>query len=208
VALAERTGAAVIAIRHLNKNRTARAKHRGSGSIGIMGAVRSALLVGSDPDDPSRRVIAPVKQNLCEAPPAVAFSLVPTGNAVRVVWSGETSHTADGLLVQPLRTDERAAHGEAVEFLRAALADGERPASEVLREAAALGVAEITLRRARKAVGVQVRREGFGKDGRFLLALPGNGVETAEKVTPPSADGSGNGAHAPEDAHLGGLPAS
>src|SRR5205814_714322 len=159
VALAERTGAAVIAIRHLNKNRTARAKHRGSGSIGIMGAVRSALLVGSDPDDPSRRVIAPVKQNLCEAPPAVAFSLVP--HAVRIVWSGETTHTADGLLVQPLRTDERAAHGEAVEFLRAALADGERPASEVLREAAALGVAEITLRRARKAVGVQVRREGF-----------------------------------------------
>src|SRR2546427_448397 len=28
------------------------------------------------------------------------------------------------------------------------------------------------LRRARKAFGVQVRREGFGKDGRFLLALP------------------------------------
>ena len=47
-------------------------------------AVRSALLVGRDPDDPSRRVIAPVKQNLCEPAPAVAFSLVlvTTGKAV------------------------------------------------------------------------------------------------------------------------------
>jgi len=166
VALAERTGAAVIAVRHLNKNPTARAKHRGSGSIGIIGAVRSALLVGRDPDDPTRRVIAPVKQNLCQPAPAVAFSLVTTGKAVKVVWTGETAHTADGLLAQPQRIEERLAQTEAVEFLRAVLASGERPASDVLREAADLGIAEITLRRARKALGVQVRRKGFGKDGR------------------------------------------
>jgi len=62
-------------VRHLNKNSTARAKHRGSGSIGIIGAVRSALLVGRDPEDPSRRVIAPVKQNLCQPGAAVACSI-------------------------------------------------------------------------------------------------------------------------------------
>jgi len=45
----------------------------------------------------------------------------------------------------------------------------------LLHEAAALGIAEITLRRARKALRVHVRREGFGKDGRLLLALPTNG---------------------------------
>ena len=89
-----------------------------------MGAVRSALLVGRDPDDPSRRVIAPVKQNLCEPGVAVAFSLEPAGKAVRVVWTGETAHTADGLLVQPVRSEERMAQTEAVEFLRAALATG------------------------------------------------------------------------------------
>ncbi len=81
--------------------------------------------------------------------------------------------------------------GEAVEFLRAVLASGERPASEVLREAAALGIAEITLRRARKALGVQVRREGFGKDGRFLLALPSNGSDLAAEAR--QSNGAGNG---------------
>ena len=102
------------------------------------------------------------------------------------------------------------ARTEAVEFLRAALADGERPASEVLREAAALGIAEITLRRARKALGVQVPREGSGRDGRFLLALPSSGSDSAVEAREPNGAGNGNGfdqEHAQLDAP-GGLPVS
>ena len=41
-----------------------------------------------------------------------------------------------------------------MEFLRAALADGERPATEVLTEGTTLGIAEMTLRRARKVIDV------------------------------------------------------
>jgi len=66
-----------------------------------------------------------------------------------------------------------------MEFLQAALADGESPATEVLNEASALGIAERTLRRARKALGVLVRRQGF-RDGRFFLALPSKGCGAAE----------------------------
>jgi hypothetical protein len=195
VALAERTGAAVIAIRHLNKNQSARAKHRGSGSIGIIGAARSALLVARDPEDPNRRLLAPVKQNLCESASAVAFSLVPAGTTARVAWLGETAHTADGLLAHPAPEADRAALADAMEFLRAALVDGERPASDVLSEATTLGIAEMTLRRARKALRVHVRRQGFGKDGRFLLALPSNGTDPADgaKRTNGNANGNGNG---------------
>lgn len=63
-ALAERTGAAVRAVRHLTKSRTTRAKYRDACSIGIIGAVRSALLLARDPDDPNRRVIAPNGERL------------------------------------------------------------------------------------------------------------------------------------------------
>ena len=66
-------------------------------------------------------------------------------------------------------------------------------ATEVLTEATTLGIAEITLRRARKALGVQVRREGFGKDGRFLLALPSNGTDPAGGARVPKGVGNGNG---------------
>ena len=85
------------------------------------------------------------------------------------------------------------AQTEQVEFLRAVLGDGEHPATEVLREATDLGIAEITLRRARKALGVQVRREGFGKDGGFLLALPSNGSDAADQAAKVNAPGNGNG---------------
>ena len=80
-----------------------------------------------------------------------------------------------------------------MEFLRAALADGERPATEVLTEATVLGVAEMTLRRARKALSVRVRRHGFGKDGRFLLALPSNACDGTGEVSPSNGAGSRNG---------------
>ena len=66
--------------------------------------------------------------------------------------------------------------------------DGERLVTEVLREATARGLAAITLRRVRKALGVQVRREGFGKEGRFLLALPSNGSDAAEGARDPNGE--------------------
>jgi len=63
----------------------------------------------------------------------------------------------------------------------------------VLGEATALGVAEMTLRRARKALSVRVRRQGFGKDGRFLLVLPSNGSDAAAGAKQSNGVGNGNG---------------
>ena len=80
-----------------------------------------------------------------------------------------------------------------MEFLRTALADGERPATEVLTEATTLGIAEMTLRRARKALSVRVRRQGFGSDGRFLLALPPKDSDAAGVASPSNGAGNGNG---------------
>ena len=78
--------------------------------------------------------------------------------------------------------------------------DGERPASDVLNEATTLGIAEMTLRRARKALGVLVRRQGFGKEGRFLLTLPSNGSDAGDGAGKVNGVGNGNGLdreHAP-----------
>ena len=58
--LAEDTGAAVLIVRHLNKSSGGNPLYRG-GSIGIIGAARSALLVASHPEDESRRVLATLK---------------------------------------------------------------------------------------------------------------------------------------------------
>src|ERR687890_334782 len=53
--LAERTGAAILIVRHLNKASGGETTHRGGGSIGIIGAARSGLVVAEDPEDPEWR---------------------------------------------------------------------------------------------------------------------------------------------------------
>lgn len=69
--LAAETGVAVLVIRHLNKTEGKNALYRGGGSIGIIGAARSGLLVAKDPDDPDgeRRILVPTKSNLAKLPP-------------------------------------------------------------------------------------------------------------------------------------------
>jgi len=51
---AEKTGVAVVLVRHLTKRGGVHALSRGTGSIGIIAATRSALLVGRSPDEPKR----------------------------------------------------------------------------------------------------------------------------------------------------------
>src|SRR5262249_8218950 len=60
-ALAAETGVAVLVIRHLNKTEGKNALYRGGGSIGIIGAARSGLLVAQDPEDEERRILAVTK---------------------------------------------------------------------------------------------------------------------------------------------------
>jgi RecA-family ATPase len=107
-ALGEATGAAVVVVRHLNKASGTNPLYRGGGSIGIVGAARSAMLVAKHPEDDQRRVLASQKNNLAEAPPSLAFALTGASNgAVRVEWKGETSLKAGALLATPANEEER-----------------------------------------------------------------------------------------------------
>jgi len=165
-AFAAETGAAVAAVRHLNKNGGVAGSaplYRGAGSIGIIGAARAGLLVAADPDDPTgeRRVLAVVKSNLAAKAPSLAYRLVPTAGAVRVAWEGPTPHTAAALLAAAVSAEDRPALDEATAFLREALASGPRPAAEVKIAAKEAGIAERTLERARLRAGILTRKEGF-----------------------------------------------
>jgi RecA-family ATPase len=107
-ALGEDTGAAVVVIRHLHKGSGTNPLYRGGGSIGIVGAARSAFLVAKHPEDDQRRVLASQKSNLAEAPPSLAFALAEASNgAVRVEWKGETPLKANALLAAPVSEEER-----------------------------------------------------------------------------------------------------
>src|SRR5215208_6321859 len=161
--LAERTGAAVVIVRHLNKTPGGNVLYRGGGSIGIIGAARSGLIVGPHPHDEELRVLASQKHNLSMLPESLSYQITSAPNnpdAAVIVYKGVVDMNARDLLKPPVEEQERSAMDEAKDFLRQALAAGERPASEVKAEAEAVGVAWGTLKRAKVALGVDPSKRG------------------------------------------------
>jgi hypothetical protein len=160
-AMAERTGAAVQMVRHLNKTTGQKALYRGGGSIGIIGAARAGLVVTGDPAAGGARVLAATKENLCAMPPALGYRVVPADTgAPRIEWTGPVGLTADEALRPP-----RAEAAEtppvgvipAVEWLMEFLRAGPRPAVDVYEAAVAAGISERTLERAKGPAGVESR---------------------------------------------------
>lgn len=172
--LAERTGAAFLIIRHLNKAAGGNPIYRGGGSIGIIGAARSGFLVSKDPDDEAKRVLASTKSNLSRPPDSLSFELEECAGAVRVKWLGASKHSASSLLAEAANEQERAAVDEAKDFLRDYLADGPQGARDVQHAARQAVISEATLRRAKVALGVKPQKVGRpGTRGqRWLWALP------------------------------------
>ena len=164
-ALAARSGASVLLVRPLTKHGGRKALYRGGGSIGIIGAIRTALFLGRCPRQPDRRILAMTKSNIGPTAPALACRLAEEAGRPRLQWLGECDATADELCRPPSRgaAPDRAT---ADEWLLAALAGGPRPAKELQEEARAAGYCVRTLERAKRRLGVIARR--VRKDGRAL----------------------------------------
>jgi hypothetical protein len=172
-AMAERTGAAILIVRHLNKAMGANPLYRGGGSIGIIGAARSALLVAEDPKDKERRVLAPLKNNLSETAPSLAFTVGSAQNsAARIEWRGECAFKADQLLNAPLDEEEKSALTEAKNFLEEVLAGGPVWSQQIEKEAVQAGISRSTLKRAKAEMRVKATKES---DGTWSWSLPPDG---------------------------------
>jgi hypothetical protein len=189
-ASAERTGAAIVGVRHLTKSGSANPLYRGLGSIGLLGAARSGLVLAADPDDAERRILAVGKRNLARSAASLAFRLeeVPGSSVTRLVWDGESSWTATQLLQVQGQTEEdgdtrRSVVDEARTWLREALAAGPRSAQELRSDASTHGISEKTLYAARRAEGVTVSKERV-PNGRWFWMLEPSPSEREESALP------------------------
>jgi hypothetical protein len=157
-AIAERQGCAIVAVRHLGKSKgSGHALNAGIGSIDFAAAARSVLLVGQDPDEPGKRAIVQIKNNLAPHGEAVGYKL----EAGQFYWTGASDLTAGRILAAATDEEERGSIGEAVDFLRVALSDGGRDAKAIETEAKQAGVNPATLRRAKMKLGVRSHRVGM-----------------------------------------------
>ena len=183
--LAERTGAAVVVVRHLNKGTGGNALYRGGGSIGIVGAARSGLLIAKHPEDDGRRVLASIKSNLAAPAPSLVFGLSGTvSGAVRVDWKGESSLDACALLSAPTDPEERSALEEAKDFIQDILDDGPVAAKDAESEGRQAGIEPRTLKRAKQKLGVVSERQGgIGERGSWYWRLP-DGLHAAKGAKP------------------------
>jgi hypothetical protein len=174
--LAERTGAAVLLVRHLNKSPSSSAIQRGGGSIGITGAARAVLLVGRDPDEPTGRVLAMTKCNLGARPLSRRFRVVSgessAGPAARLEWGAETELTCDDILKVPDKPAKASARDTAKEWLKQVLVGGPLPQTEVEARAGAEGISAATLKRAKEELGVRSRKSGRPAVWYWELDLP------------------------------------
>jgi hypothetical protein len=212
--MAEETGVTIVAVRHLNKNVSLSAIQRGGGNMGLIGVARAGAFFAHHPEVDGLRVMAPHKSNLAEKQPSLQYVIVPWAideNIGRVEWRGVTEHDANSLAAENLSPHERTMKEEAMEFLRGLLTPGGLPSKRVKAEAREADISEATLRRAKDALRIKVRKD---HDGPWYWSLPTKDaqagqheqVEHLEQVrkTPNSSDPAylEEGAHVVQDAHV------
>jgi len=175
--VARRYKVAVLVVMHRRKALGGDADDAALGSRAFTGIARAVWHVLRDREDRNRRLFLPGKQNLAEDRGGLAFRI--SGEPPRAIWDREpVAMTADEGLAKegigktrgrkPLVLEETKA------FLRTLLAEGPRPAKEVLAKwQEATGEGRRTLDRAKKALGVTVFRPKI--PGPWYWSLPKGG---------------------------------
>ena len=161
-ALADETGTAVVLLHHEGKARRADLMHAGVGSIGIMGAARSALFCGKHPDSEGVYVMLHAKASEEATAQPVAYRLErhELGNGastVKMELDGVSNVDPLNVVNRPLPESDgdRGAIAEAIQFLENFLSEGPVLKSEILSAARKEGIAPKTLRNAREELRVE-----------------------------------------------------
>jgi len=214
-AMAAETEAAIVCVSHLNKAGGAEAMLRVMGSLGFVAAARAAYLVAKDPEDETRRLFLPMKNNLAEDRGGLAFwvkgkNLDGGIETSCVEWDGKpVTMTADEAMAPAGDPEERSELDEAVDWLGKLLKNGPVDSTEIQAAAKQSGVAWRTLERAKPRLGVKATKATFS--GAWRWSLPGDsdpnpshtgglgGLGESESLEPSCGAGYTEDRHSPED---------
>lgn len=149
--IAERTGAAIVLIGHLNKNAGAQATYRGLGSVDISAAVRSILHVGKVHKEESKdiRVVIQTKSSLAPKPTPVAYTL----EHGFVEWIGEYEITVEELMTGKTGKQQETKMDQGVKLIQELLSQRKvMYVADLDASGAKHKISERTMRTARKAI--------------------------------------------------------
>lgn len=188
-AMVERTRVVLVMVMHLNKGTGVSALYRATGSIAFPAVARVVLGVAPDPndDDNRRRLLLPIKMNIGKAGQGIGYhietapksTILPTATAEDqppvLVWDLETvSIDATSAMDRNGTPTELGAVAETKRVLVQILAAGRVLANKCKQEIReSVGTtSETVLSRARKELGVLVKKEGFGSGAAWWWELP------------------------------------
>jgi len=174
---------AVNLVDHLSKSNRP-ALYRPNGSIAFTAAARAVWFFAKNPDDPLQRLMLPGKLNLAPEQTGLSYTLKEKESGiVGVAWGGPVTMSADTVL-QPEATEERSERLEATEWLREQLSSGPVSANQLRKDANSAGLAWITVRRAKDALGITPCKNGFAGGWSWGLQAPEDAHQTPKMLTP------------------------
>ena len=159
-------------VTHLNKGAASKALYRATGSLAFVAAARAVWLIAKAPDNAARRLMLPVKMNLCAEPTGMAYAI----QDAMVCWEADPVELTgdDALAAESERDtdrDHRTQQQEAEDWLRETLAGCSVWAPEIKRWSKNNGITPATLRRAKESLDVVSKRMGFGPQSRVFWTL-------------------------------------
>ena len=158
--IAKEQGCAIVIVHHMNKAMGQKAVNRAVGSVDIVGAARSVLMVSrTDKERPNERILVQVKSNLSPTGTAIVFSLSENG----IEWVEETSRTADEVLGNAFssmgRPDEQIQ--KAKDVLSRLLSDHKpKPQSLIMEQFKTMGICESTVKKAKVQLNIRSVKQG------------------------------------------------
>ena len=172
-------GCAIVGISHFSKGTGSKdPTERVTGSIAFGALARVVLATVKPREDGEPRLLLRTKSNIGKDSGGFAYELgqveLAEGvTASRVLWGEAVEGSARELMGEAEGIDgERQDREDAAEWLTSFLDTGPMPSKQVKAAAEDAGHAWRTVQRAKRSLGVEDRRGGFGKEMKTVWSLP------------------------------------
>jgi len=188
IKFADEIGACLLCVTHLNKGGSGNALSRVTGSIAFAAAARACFVVTRDPNDPDRRLMLPLKNNLAKDTYGFAYRIelkdLSGIEITCVAWEPDKIDlSAEEVLSTQGGNSENRAFAES--FLKEELKDGfEIPCKGLYERAEEHGISRKVLWKMKDKIGAKALKSGFNEGWVWYLPIDADNEDSQNTKIP------------------------
>ena len=142
----------IVLIGHMNKKEGGKDLYRSLGSIDIVAAARSVLLVEREPLEPHIRAVHQIKNSLAPIGKTIYFEICPeTGFRWEMSYNSTPADQKREIIIK----QPKSKHEFAAEIIRRELANGDVESKKILAELTEYGIGEKTIQEVKGSLGIK-----------------------------------------------------